>query len=123
ELKLDDAAHRSWFDALMDDMDGAAAHSRSKAKSSDDARPGTDADKPAHAKTDAAKPAHATTDAAKPAKPPPAEDPAAEPPSAERVYTVQVLWDETMADTAARWLAANPGGQRAAVSAMVSSQR
>ena len=31
-------------------------------------------------------------------------------PSAERVYTVQVLWDETMADGGAKWLAANPGG-------------
>jgi uncharacterized iron-regulated protein len=31
-------------------------------------------------------------------------------PSAERVYTVQVLWDETMADTAAKWLKANPTG-------------
>jgi len=29
-------------------------------------------------------------------------------PSADRVYTVQVVWDETMADTAARWLAAHP---------------
>jgi uncharacterized iron-regulated protein len=31
-------------------------------------------------------------------------------PSAERIYTVQVIWDETMADTSAKWLAANPGG-------------
>ena len=31
-------------------------------------------------------------------------------PSADRVYTVQVIWDETMADTSTRWLAANPGG-------------
>jgi hypothetical protein len=31
-------------------------------------------------------------------------------PSAERIYTVQVIWDETMADTSATWLAANPGG-------------
>ena len=29
-------------------------------------------------------------------------------PSADRVYTVQVIWDETMADTAAKWLAAHP---------------
>jgi hypothetical protein len=32
-------------------------------------------------------------------------------PSAERVYTVQVIWDETMADTAARWLQAHPDGR------------
>src|SRR5678816_13882 len=31
-------------------------------------------------------------------------------PSADQVYTVQVIWDETMADTSAKWLAANPGG-------------
>jgi uncharacterized iron-regulated protein len=29
-------------------------------------------------------------------------------PSEDRIYTVQVIWDETMADTAAKWLAANP---------------
>jgi uncharacterized iron-regulated protein len=29
-------------------------------------------------------------------------------PSADRIYTAQVLWDETMADTAAKWLAATP---------------
>jgi Haem-binding uptake, Tiki superfamily, ChaN len=28
ELKLDDAAHRAWFDALMDDMGGASAHAQ-----------------------------------------------------------------------------------------------
>ena len=31
-------------------------------------------------------------------------------PSADQVYMIQVVWDETMADTAARWLAANPAG-------------
>ena len=31
-------------------------------------------------------------------------------PSAEDIYTVQVIWDETMADTAATWLAAHPDG-------------
>lgn len=29
-------------------------------------------------------------------------------PSADRIYTAQVLWDETMADTAAKWLNATP---------------
>ncbi|MBA3820666.1 MAG: ChaN family lipoprotein, partial [Deltaproteobacteria bacterium] len=32
-------------------------------------------------------------------------------PSMDRIYTVQVLWDETMADLAAKWLTANPTGQ------------
>jgi len=31
-------------------------------------------------------------------------------PSAENIYAAQVLWDETMADGGAKWLAANPGG-------------
>jgi hypothetical protein len=35
---------------------------------------------------------------------------AAEMPSADDIYAVQVIWDETMADTAAKWLAAHPDG-------------
>jgi uncharacterized iron-regulated protein len=30
--------------------------------------------------------------------------------SAEPFYAAQVVWDETMADTAARWVAETPGG-------------
>jgi len=37
-------------------------------------------------------------------------DKAAAMPSDDRVYTVQVVWDETMADTATKWLVANPEG-------------
>jgi uncharacterized iron-regulated protein len=84
ELKLDDAAHRAWFDALMEDMGGASAHSQ---------KPGSSDDKP----SDAA-PQHGDDD-----------EPAAMP-SADQVYMVQVIWDETMADTTARWLTANPTG-------------
>jgi len=91
ELKLDDAAHRSWFDALMEEMGGSAAHAQSR---------------PAEA---------APADGQNPATPPPSpqhggDGNATEMPSADRIYTVQVIWDETMADTSARWLAANPGG-------------
>ncbi|MEO6776040.1 MAG: ChaN family lipoprotein [Kofleriaceae bacterium] len=32
-------------------------------------------------------------------------------PSEDAIYTVQVIWDETMADTAAKWLHANPEGR------------
>ncbi len=81
QLKLDDPRHRAWFDALMDSMGGGAAHS-------------------AHAP--------ASTSAADAAASPHGDLP--EMPSAERIYTVQVLWDETMADTGAKWLAANPTG-------------
>jgi len=84
ELVLDDHAHRAWFDALMEDMGGSSAHSQSK--SDDDER----------AAPEQAAPRHGAGEGAMP--------------SADRVYTVQVIWDETMADTSARWLAANPGG-------------
>jgi uncharacterized iron-regulated protein len=70
QLELHDATHRAWFDALMDDMGGSAAHGgKSDASDSDDK------------------------------------------PSADRIYTVQVIWDETMAETSARWLAAHPDGR------------
>src|ERR1051325_4354841 len=90
QLKLDDAAHRAWFDALMEDMGGTAAHSQRT---------------PPPAGDTGAK-------SAEPAKPPQHgdDDSATEMPSADRVYTVQVIWDETMADTSAKWLAAHPRG-------------
>lgn len=91
QLKLDDARHRAWFDALMEDMGGSAAHAQSKSRDGD-------------AKADDGK---TTGPAPAPAH---GDDDAAEMPTAERVYTVQVIWDETMADTSARWLAAHPGG-------------
>lgn len=81
QLDLDDAAHRAWFDALMEDMGGTEAHS------------------------------HPPT----PSEPQPSPqhtggDTEPEMPSADRIYTVQVIWDETMADTAATWLEAHPDG-------------
>lgn len=86
ELKLDDRLHRAWFDALMEDMGGTSAHSQSKSK--DDASDPHTAPAPQHGGD--------------------AGD--GDMPSADRVYAVQVIWDETMADTGARWLAAHPGG-------------
>jgi uncharacterized iron-regulated protein len=88
ELDINDKAHRAWFDALMEDMGGTSAHSQKKPEKSD--KPDKD-DKDAKD--------------AKDAKP----DAAPEMPSAERVYLVQVIWDETMADTAAKWLGAHAG--------------
>ena len=88
ELKLDDAQHRSWFDTLMSDLGGGAAHS-TKAKPED---------APANP--------HESKDA--PANPHGAGN--VQMPSAERIYTAQVLWDETMADGSAKWLKANPTG-------------
>jgi uncharacterized iron-regulated protein len=82
ELNLTDAGHRAWFDTLMDSMGGAHAHSTKAPAMPDDE----------------------THKAAKPAPPP------VEMPSAERIYTVQVIWDESMADGAAKWLNATPSG-------------
>lgn len=88
ELKLDDVRHRAWFDGLMNEMGGAHAHSQ---PSKDDVG-GGEGENPHEA------PSKGGGD--KPAMP-----------SAERIYTVQVLWDETMADGGAKWLAANPKGR------------
>jgi len=98
ELKLDDARHRAWFDALMNEMGGAHAHSQAKAKDDDKAENAEKAEK-AEKADQVAKDGDPHGAAGAPAMP-----------SAERVYTVQVLWDETMADGGARWLAANPRG-------------
>ena len=91
ELRLDDAAHRAWFDALMESMGGASVHV-TKGKEDD-----------------------ASKEKEAPATSPPVANPHSEGdapamPSAERIYTVQVIWDETMADGAAKWLEANPNG-------------
>jgi hypothetical protein len=42
------------------------------------------------------------------------KDEAVDMPSADRIYLVQVIWDETMADTAAKWLGAH-AGERAVI--------
>jgi uncharacterized iron-regulated protein len=98
DLRLDDVQHRAWFDALMSELGGAHAHSQARPSESKhgDKAGDNDGDKAEADGGDAADPhgGHA------PAMP-----------SAERVYTVQVLWDETMADGGAKWLAANPRGR------------
>ncbi|HTR55353.1 MAG TPA: ChaN family lipoprotein [Kofleriaceae bacterium] len=86
ELDLKVAAHRAWFDALMEEMGGSDAHAKKDDKAAKDDKP----DKP-----DKQQP---------PSDPPPAEAM----PTADNIYTVQVMWDETMADTAAKFLAAHP---------------
>jgi len=105
ELKLDDRNHRAWFDGVMEDMGGTSAHSQPRSEDHDDAKPGDAAANPPTAH------AQGKPDPGKPAAPAPAaHGDAVEMPSADRIYTVQVIWDETMADTGAKWLAANPGG-------------
>ncbi len=87
ELNLKDAAHRAWFDTLMEDMGGGAAH----------------ASPPAPTTAPVASPHHSDADGSGDAAAPSM-------PSPDAIYTVQVIWDETMADTSAKWLAANPQG-------------
>lgn len=89
-LVLDDATHRAWFDGLMAGMGGAGGHSTAKAPAAPAAAPA-----PADDAAKAAAPHHGH----------------AAMPSAERVYTVQVIWDESMADGTATWLAAHPQGK------------
>jgi uncharacterized iron-regulated protein len=92
ELKLDDATHRAWFDALMNEMGGSSAHSTKKDPDPDkkpEEKKEPPVDNPHKGKGDGEMPAM---------------------PSAERIYTAQVLWDETMADGGVKWLKANANG-------------
>ncbi|MFT3692424.1 MAG: ChaN family lipoprotein [Kofleriaceae bacterium] len=88
EIVLTDTKHRAWFDNMMSEMSGGGdPHSPHghMAGSGSDAGGGSGSDD-----------AHAG--------PPP------DMPTADNVYAVQVTWDETMADGAAKWLAANKDG-------------
>ena len=87
ELDLRDAKHRAWFESMMEDMGGSEGHAHAAAAGSGDGS----ASSSSSGSSDA--------DAAPMGMP-----------SAEDIYTVQVIWDETMADTAARWLASHPDG-------------
>lgn len=82
ELVLDDQVHRTWFESIMEDMGGGHTHNPHKKK--EDAAPESEA-------------------------PPPTESAPAMP-SMDRIYSAQVVWDETMADGAATWAKAAPTG-------------
>lgn len=77
ELKLDDAEHRAWFDGVMAEMSGDNPHSPHAAPPPEE-------------------------NSAAPSPSPHGATPTM--PSADRIYTVQVLWDESMADGTARWV-------------------
>ena len=80
ELVLDDPQHRSWWDAIMGGMGGAHGHADGE---NDDGDGGGKDDEPEKPDAEAAL-------------------------AGERIYAAQVLWDETMADGASKWLAAGP---------------
>jgi uncharacterized iron-regulated protein len=119
ELKLDDPAHRSWFDALMESMGGTAAHSRSRSTDQKGGDQKGGGQKGGDQKGGGQKggdqkggdqSGKAESVPASDAPPQHGRDPAPAMPSADRVYAVQVIWDETMAETGARWLASHPDG-------------
>jgi uncharacterized iron-regulated protein len=89
EINLDDKTHRAWFDSLMEGMGGTSGHSTKKP--ADDKDP----DKKDESNEE------------QPAMPP--GHPAM--PSADNIYAAQVVWDESMADGAAKWAQANAGGE------------
>ena len=103
ELKLDDPVHRAWWAAIM----GGMSHPEEE-KSAEPADP--------HAEppTDpAAKPANDPAQSSEDQVSPHGESPMAKPlkDRGEWIYSAQVLWDETMADGAAKWLAEDKNRQ------------
>ncbi len=92
ELDLEDEQHRMWFRALMESMSekhGAeepGGHALLDEPEADDAPEEPASGEPAASGTEAQK--------------------APEADFIDQIYPVQVLWDETMADTAAKWLLA-----------------
>jgi hypothetical protein len=95
DLDLKNEAHRAWFDNLMNSMGGTSPHSKKAPdKDSKDSKPDDKKDD-------------------KDKVPNPHKEgngEMVEMPSADRIYTAQVIWDETMADTASKWVKANPTG-------------
>ena len=114
QLVLDDAQHRAWWDAIMEEM-GAHGHAAGADDQDDGGEEGEDGDDGAHAGKPA--PAADAKKDKKDAKAEPADDEGEEADhkaAGERMYTAQVLWDETMADGASRWLTGSgtPAGRR-----------
>jgi uncharacterized iron-regulated protein len=87
ELVLDDPQHRAWWDEMMGSMGGAGAHTSKDTKDGKDTKAGHDGATPA--------PDAAAAD----------EDKARD----ARFYSVQVLWDESIADGATAWIGAAQG--------------
>jgi len=122
EMVLNDAEHRAWWDATMEEMGGAPGHSSSShsdADGEDDQAEGEgqgeDASGHHHHEAKDPEPSARARARAKAAEE--AESKAA----SERIYAAQVLWDESMADGASAWLAA--GKQSAAATPSEKTRR
>jgi Haem-binding uptake, Tiki superfamily, ChaN len=126
ELVLDDAEHRAWWDAIMEEMGAGHGHGQSTGESPH-GEDGDEAEEPDQADgegegdhqqeagstskgkgKDKQKEKKGGKDGDDPDEE--AEDEEEEEADAkaagERIYTAQVLWDESMADGASTWLAA-----------------
>lgn len=88
ELDLNDETHKRWFRNLMESMN--------EDHGTDDSSHAFEGDPEQGALP-------------QPAHPPAEEEVASEADFIDTIYPVQVLWDETMADTAARWVQAEEG--------------
>lgn len=104
EMDLEDAAHRAWFEGVMGAMGGAAAHTtRSEDEpAAESGERDERGDEDEHGDEREREPEHEDEHGG---------GAAAAESKADRIYSVQVLWDETMAETAADWLARGPGRQ------------
>jgi uncharacterized iron-regulated protein len=134
EIVLDDAEHRAWWDATMEEMGGAPGHSSSSRGDEEgededggegkahgegeqasgnhhhDARP---AEKPDEKDQKGEAKAEAKADPKAKEKAKEKAEAADEKAASERIYAAQVLWDESMAETASAWLAAGVAGDAA----------
>jgi uncharacterized iron-regulated protein len=106
ELDLADPTHRAWWEQIMGSMGGAHGHSSGSATEEKQDPHGEDphgekphGDKPEdpHGEDPHGENPHGEAEAKAPE---PAEETVG-----DRIYAAQVLWDETMADGAAKWLA------------------
>jgi uncharacterized iron-regulated protein len=83
EMVLNDLDHRAWWEEIMGDMGGAHGHSQQKPGAEPDAEPESESE----------------------------SEPSPHAAMGDNIYAAQVLWDETMAERASKWLA-EPGAPR-----------
>ena len=110
ELVLDDADHRAWWDSMMESMGGA--HGHSTAQDGDESQDGEDEEDEAGTERESghksARGGKQDGKHASPGKEKEEEDAEARA-AGERIYSAQVLWDESMAEGASAWLKAGNG--------------
>ncbi|HKE16272.1 MAG TPA: ChaN family lipoprotein [Kofleriaceae bacterium] len=128
EMVLDDAEHRAWWDATMEEMGGAPGHSSSShgdahgdAEGDDDQAEGQAEGEGEEASGHHHHQAKDSEQSARARARARAAEEAESKAASERIYAAQVLWDESMADGASAWLAA--GKQSAAASPSEKARR